>query len=286
MVAKTAKERAKAKALAVRLAKRDFENINVINDFLGTDFGRKTSVQMRYVRRVIDSFLANERPFPNSQYMRIDGYRNAIKVHCVSVMCLDLATNTVVGFDKKTGGLVPAGNSLFSNLLNMPSRTVDEAVAALKRMGVYLSNERFKYTIDELGNKIFEGAHSIKRVCLGVFKLFDLDEALGKAVKTAKAKLQQSRADKSKNAAREQSNGVIRLDGSYEKANAKIGLNRNLKRSKAVQSRKLSALHQFKTSRMTSNTQAQLDAIANGATFEDVRGQFSPQVDNCDDIPH
>ncbi|MFL7036471.1 hypothetical protein BCS71_25750 [Vibrio lentus] len=284
MAAKTAKERAKAKALAVRLAKRDFENINVINDFLGTDFGRKTSVQMRYVRRVIDSCLANERPFPNSQYMRVDGYTNAIKVHCVSVMCLDLATNTVVGFDKTAGGLVPAGNSLFVNMLNMPSRTVDEAVATLKRMGVYLSNERYKYTIDELGQKIFEGAHSIKRVCMGVFKVFDLDEALTKAVNIAKAKLKQSQESKAKTAAMTKTK--TNLDGSYAAANAKISSNRSLKRAKAVQKKKLGSLHAFKPSRMTSNTQAQLDAIASGATFEEVRGQFAPQVDNCDDIPH
>lgn len=283
MAAKTAKERAKAKALAVRLAKRDFENINVINDFLGTDFGRKTSVQMRYVRRVIDSCLANERPFPNSQYMRIDGYTNAIKVHCVSVMCLDLATNTVVGFDKAAGGLVPAGNSLFANMLNMPRRTVDEAVATLKRMGVYLSNERYKYTLDNFGQKVFEGAHSIKRVCLGVFKVFDLDEALNKAVNSAKAKLQQSQASKAKTAAMVKTKS--NLDGSYASANAIRSTERKMKRLKADQKAKADTLNGFKK-RQKSNTQAQLDAYLNGATRDQIKDSLSSPVDSCDDIPY
>lgn len=283
MAAKTAKERAKAKALAVRLAKRDFENINVINDFLGTDFGRKTSVQMRYVRRVIDSCLANERPFPNSQYMRIDGYTNAIKVHCVSVMCLDLATNTVVGFDKTVGGLVPAGNSLFANMLNMPRRTVDEAVATLKRMGVYLSNERYKYTLDNFGQKVFEGAHSIKRVCLGVFKVFDLDEALNKAVNSAKAKLQQSQASKAKTAAMVKTKS--NLDGSYASANAIRSTERKMKRLKAAQKAKADTLNGFKK-RQKSNTQAQVDAYLNGATRDQIKDSLSSPVDSCDDIPY
>ena len=283
MAAKTAKERAKAKALAVRLAKRDFENINVINDFLGTDFGRKTSVQMRYVRRVIDSCLANERPFPNSQYMRIDGYTNAIKVHCVSVMCLDLATNTVVGFDKTAGGLVPAGNSLFANMLNMPRRTVDEAVATLKRMGVYLSNERYKYTLDNFGHKVFEGAHSIKRVCLGVFKVFDLDEALNKAVNSAKAKLQQSQASKAKTAAMVKTKS--NLDGSYASANAIRSTDRKMKRLKAAQKAKADTLNGFKK-RQKSNTQAQVDAYLNGATRDQIKDSLSSPVDSCDDIPY
>lgn len=286
-------DEAKARRAKQELAKvyevRDFETLCYINDTLGTDYGRKTVVQMKCVSRLLKSLEAGERPFPSSQYMRKDAYTNAVKVLAVAIMNLDLATNTIVGFTKG-GELIPVGNSLFINTLNMPRRTVDEAIRRLKEMGLYLSNERYKYTLDELGNKIFEGAHSIKRVCLGVFNVFDLEPSLIKSIATAKQKQPElaEKQDKARAAkqcdkdAKSEQAKLAKLGDNYKRAGIKKSYDRAASRLKAKGKKAAAAL---KVAIKPSNTQAQLEALESGSTREQLKAAFTPAVDNCNDIP-
>lgn len=115
---------------------------------------------------------------------RADHYRNCIKFLCCCVLHLDLATNTIMAFNNAKG-LVPAGNSLASNKLNMHRRVVDECIATLKRAGLYLSNERFKYTFCPKEGRVYQGQHSIKRLFLGLFDLVGTTKFVAKAIKRA-----------------------------------------------------------------------------------------------------
>lgn len=117
--------------------------------------------------------------------VRVDHYRNCIKFLCCSLLHLDLATNTIMATDK-TNRLIPAGNSLAANKLKMHRRVVDECIATLKREGLYLSNERFKYTSCPAEGKVYQGKHSIKRLFVGLFDLVGTAKFIAKAIKRAK----------------------------------------------------------------------------------------------------
>lgn len=216
---------------------------------------------------------------------RVDHYRNCIKILCCWLLHLDLATNTVLARDAESNAVVPAGNSLALNKLAMKQSTLDGCVSTLKRAGLYLSNERFKYTVCPAEGLVFKGKHSIKRVFIGLFDLLGTTEFVTKAIKRAK---DQAIIRKHQRMHSERQQPHVDPNFGYKAANRKRSQTRAERRALAAAER--AASREKKRIEPSgcgiSRTQLQLEMLAKGYSKAEIKAHLDGDKLPIDDIPY
>ncbi|MFD2178508.1 hypothetical protein [Veronia pacifica] len=127
-------------------------------------------VLLQAARSVVDS-MADRSRLGVRICQRADHYCNVARVLATAILHYDLAANLVAVRDS-AGVLKRCENSLFAQLLNMPPRTVDNAIYSLKRSGLYLSVEQ--RTVSREQPAAVRGSASIKRLNMYLFDLLGL----------------------------------------------------------------------------------------------------------------
>lgn len=149
------------------------DNAKYLSDYLGFDVNPRIPFVLLQAARDVISTKDGKSRLPAKICLRLDHYKNAIKVLAVAILNYDLANNLVATRDANNR-TQRCDNGLFANLLNMPSRTVDNCIYSLKRSGLYLSFEQYEKENDELGNVSFKGVASIKRLNMALFEMLGL----------------------------------------------------------------------------------------------------------------
>ncbi|EGR0666932.1 hypothetical protein E2J97_16910 [Vibrio cholerae] len=197
---------------------------------------------------------------------RSEHYANAMKVLAVALLHYDLAANLVATRDKTTRKLIRCENSLYSQLLGMASRTVDNAIYTLKRSGFYLSFEQREEKEGE-----WRGSASIKRINAALFEMLGLGQLASAQRAKAKQRVELRRLQKTP---------IEQQFDEYRRADDKVREKRNKQRAEG-RKRRLAALNAQQSQNRTSEI---LDAIASGMSPDEARRFFMQQ--DCPDIPY
>lgn len=251
------------------------ENAQFLSKFLGY----QVNDRLPYVLLQVASDLARsvrDRSMIKTRICdRADHYLNSMKVLSVAVLHYDLASNLVGVRDRKTGKLNRCENSLFADLLNMPSRTVDNVIYSLKRSGLYLSIEQREVKETESGETDYRGVASIKRINMVLFERLGFGQLF--SVQRAKAKQRAELKRLQKTPAEEQIEA-------YRKADDKLREKRNAGREAGRAKRESALESQQKQNR----TQEVLKAMEQGQSYAQIKAKFSDQSDPdpCVDIPY
>ncbi|HIF9551109.1 TPA: hypothetical protein ACX6S2_003433 [Photobacterium damselae] len=200
---------------------------------------------------------------------RADHYVNTMKVLATAILHYDLASN-LVGTRDKSGQLDRCENSLFVDLLQMPSRTVDNCIYSLKRSGLYLSFEQREERDSETG-VVYRGVASIKRLNMVLFEKL----GLGKFVSIQRAKAKQRIQMK-----RYQQTPAEKMLSDYRKTDDKVRERRNKQRSAAAERRRCALSSCQKQNR----TQAILELMSTGLGYNEIKDRFTRDED--DDLSH
>ncbi|WP_305817508.1 hypothetical protein [Photobacterium leiognathi] len=209
--------------------------------------------------------------------LRSDHYANAAKVLACAILHYDLASNIVATRDQR-GVLTRCDNGLFANLLNMPARTVDNAIYSLKRSGLYLSFEQREKELDDNNQIIgFKGLASIKRINSVLFEMLGLSKFASVQRMKAKQRAQLKKVSKTP--------AELQLEA-YRKTDDKVREKRDQQRAAAAERRQAmlgAAQKQNRTAevlRLMALGHSQQDAIAM------VKQQDVLERDELDDIPY
>lgn len=207
--------------------------------------------------------LTDRTKFVTRLCRRGDHFENSIKVLATAILHYDLAAN-LVG-TRRAGQLHRSENTLFSDLLKMAPRTVDNAIYTLKRAGLYLSFEQREATEDG-----YRGRASIKRLNMALFNLL----GLGKF-----ASIQRNLAKQRAEVKKITQTPAEKALGDYRKTDDAVREKRDTARAEAARQR-AEALRQQQAG---NRTQAILAALDAGEDLDTVKAQFSAPVD---DIPY
>ncbi|WP_237301570.1 hypothetical protein [Vibrio parahaemolyticus] len=255
---------------------RDKAQINAkeLTEFLGFDVSDSIPYALLETAVRCSRTVTNPKEYSKLFSVRVDHYRNCIKFLCCSLLHLDLATNTIMAMDKAKG-IIPAGNSLARNKLGMHRRTVDTCIATLKEAGLYLSNERYKFTTCPIEGRVFEGKHSIKRLFIGLFDLVGTSSFISKAIKRAKE------------------NALVRRN---QKALAASNVNYGYKHTNRVRKQKRAERRAEAAAKkgtvdralnlQPSRTQEQVLLLEKGYSHSEIKAHFDGSSPIIDDIPY
>lgn len=258
--------------------KRANENCVYIAKFLGCDKkSNRVSNKLPFVlleaaRLIAESVQSRtQSPLPRL-CSRSDHYENAAKVLCVAVLNYDIAANLVA--HRKNGKVERCDNALFASILNMPSRTVDNAIATLKRAGLYLSVE-LREEKDELtsdGRQKYRAVNAIKRLNTSLFDILGLASMYATALTNKKTWTKAN--DRFLTPAET-------MMQKYKRDNALIQAKRKKGREEAKIKREIEKLEQSQQS--YSNLEQQLRMHELGMTREQIKASCKQDFD---DIPY
>lgn len=246
------------------------ENAKYLSDYLGFEVSpRLPFVLLQAAFDVVNSVRDRSRLGVHI-CQRADHYVNTVKVLATAILHYDLAANLVGTRDRVSGALKRCENSLFADLLKLPSRTVDNCIYSLKRSGLYLSFEQREEKDGEPG--VYRGVASIKRLNMTLFEILGLG---------SQASIQRGKAKQRQQLKKVQRTPAEIAFSEYRQCDDKVRERRNQQRQ-AAKERRQSALSQAQSKNRTADVLAALDA---GMTLDDIKRQYS-QDDPLDDIPY
>lgn len=150
------------------------KNAQFLSEQLGFEVNPRIPFVLLQAATDVISTKDGKSRLPAKICLRLDHYKNSIKVLAVAILNYDLASNLVATRDVNNR-IKLCDNGLFANLLNMPTRTVDNCISSLKGCGLYLSFEQREKEYDEFGKIIgFKGLASIKRLNMALFEMLGL----------------------------------------------------------------------------------------------------------------
>lgn len=241
--------------------KKASENAAYLSEFLGYSVSdRLPFVLLQAARSVCESIQSGRRLI---RAFRADHRLNAARVLACAILHYDLAANLVATRDAN-GKLSRCDNTLFADKLNLPRRTVDNAIYTLKRSGLYLSFERREQVESGERRGGWRGLASIKRLNMAIFELLGLGHM---------ASVQRNKAKQRAEIKKMRRTDEERVLDDYRRTDDKLREKRNLQRQKGAMSRT------FQPSR----TQAQLEALERGESYESLKQAYA---DPADDIPY
>jgi hypothetical protein len=255
---------------------RASENAEHLSNFLGYPvYSGLPHVLLEGARRVSEA-VTDRSILPVRICSRAEHYTSCIKLLCCAILNYDLASNLVGRRDQKTGIITRCDNNMFSELLGIKPRTLDNCIDSIKRSGLYLSFEQWESSEGENGQKIFRGIASIKRLNMTLFEMLGLGKLC--SVQRAKAKqraqlkkLQQTPAERSLN--------------SYKTTDQKVRAKRKAQRdAKAIQ--RAAALQNGQSQNRTEQILEYMNANP-GTTLDQARSLFLGLLhDEAPDIPY
>lgn len=252
--------------------KRANENCVYIAKFLGCDKkSNRVSNKLPFVlleaaRLIAESVESRAKSALPRLCSRSDHYENTAKVLCVAVLNYDIAANLVAR--RKNGKIERCDNALFSSILNMPSRTVDNAIATLKKAGLYLSVE-LREEKDELtpdGRQKYRAVNAIKRLNTALFDVLGLASQYEKELINKKEWV--------KNKARSLTTFDAKVEG-YKRKIAQIQAKRKKGREEAKLNREIEKIESSQQSNPTPQNQLKILELG-------IEAMKEPR---CDDIP-
>ena len=258
-------------------------------EFLTSSLGYKVSDRLPYVllqaaTLVVES-ISNRKILKTRICDRSDHYGNTMKVLATAILHYDLASNLVGLRNKITHKLKRCDNSIFSECLDMPSRTVDNCIYTLKRSGLYLSFEQREEKDSDTG-RVYRGVASIKRLNMVIFDMLGLGQFV--VAQRAKAKQRKQLKQLAKTPEQEQ------LD-SYRDVDDKVRDKRNSQRAKAKFKRATKPLSDSLSALQSRNrTQDTMNLLNQGLSYEDIKAMYKNKEstnpldspDSCTDIPY
>lgn len=255
------------------------KNAQFLSDQLGFDVNPRIPFVLLQAAADVISTKDGKSRLPAKICSRLDHYQNTIKVLAVAILKYDLANNLVATRDENNR-MKRCDNGVFANLLNMPSRTVDNCIASLKGCGLYLSFEQREKELDEQGQIIgFKGLASIKRLNMALFEML----GLGKAASVQRNKAKQ-RAEVKKHA---KTPAQVKLDD-YKACNDKLRAKREQQRADA----KLLKQNKLSVAQSKNRTQDILALIEQGYSHQDavaaikMQSSLDATFDDLLDIPY
>lgn len=254
------------------------KNAQFLSDQLGFDVNPRIPFVLLQAAADVISTKDGKSRLPAKICLRLDHYKNAIKVLATAILHYDLANNLVATRDSR-GKVKRCDNGLFANLLNMPSRTVDNCIYSLKGCGLYLSFEQCEKENESFGKVSFKGLASIKRLNMALFEMLGLGKAA--SVQRNKAKQRAEIKKYAKTPAQE------KLDD-YKNCADKVRARRNKQRADA----KLHKQSKLSVAQSKNRTQDILALIAQGYSHQSAVETIKMQValdstfDDLLDIPY
>lgn len=255
------------------------ENAKYLSDYLGFEVSpRLPFVLLQAAFDVVNSVRDRSRLGVHI-CQRADHYVNTVKVLATAIVHYDLAANLVGTRDRVSGALERCENSLFADLLKLPSRTVDNCIYSLKRSGLYLSFEQREEKDGEPG--VYRGVASIKRLNMTLFEILGLG---------SQASIQRGKAKQRQQLKKVQRTPAEVAFEEYKQCDDKVRERRNQQRADA-KAKKQSQLAVAQSKNRTKDILAYVDQ---GMTYQEacdlVKSQSAldviPLQDPLDDIPY